>query len=56
MKKGNLVKFIEWNDPHKDKVGVVLRVSRGRTWDILVHLPETNEKTFRLARHLELIK
>ncbi len=53
MKKGNLVKFIEWNDPHKDKVGVVLRVSH---WDIWVHLPETNEKTWRLARHLELVK
>ena len=54
MKKGSLVKFIEWNDPHKDKVGVVLRVSH---WgDILVHLPEVNEKTYRLARHLELVK
>jgi len=54
MKKGSLVKFIEWNDPHKDKVGVVLRVSH---WgDIWVHLPETNEKTYRLARHLELVK
>jgi len=53
MKIGNLVKFIEWNDPYKDKVGVVLRVSQ---WDIWVHLPETNEKTWRLSRHLELVK
>ena len=53
MKKGNIVKFIEWNDPHKDNVGVVLRVIH---WYIWVHLPETNEKTWRLARHLELVK
>ncbi len=53
MKIGNLVKFIEWNDPYKDKVGVVLRVSQ---WDIWVHLPETNEKIWRLSRHLELVK
>jgi len=53
MKIGSLVKFIEWNDPHKDKVGVVLRVNH---WDVLVHLPDTNEKTWRLARHLELVK
>ena len=52
MKKGSLVKFIEWNDPHKGSIGVVLRVSG---WDIWVHLPETNEKAFRLARHLELV-
>ena len=53
MKKGNLVKFIEWNDPHKGKVGVVLLV---RQWDVLVHLPDTNEKICRLPRHLELVK
>jgi len=53
MKIGNLVKFIEWNDPHKGKVGVILLV---RQWDVLVHLPDTNEKTWRLARHLEVVK
>ena len=54
MKIGSLVKFIEWNDPHRGSIGVVLRVSH---WgDILVHLPEVNEKTYRFARHLELVK
>ena len=53
MKIGSLVKFIEWNDPHKDKVGVVLRVNH---WDVLVHLPDTNEKICRLPRHLGLVK
>jgi hypothetical protein len=53
MKKGNLVKFIEWNDPHKGKVGIVLRVN---PWDVWVNLPETNELVLRLSRHLELVK
>jgi len=53
MKKGNLVKFIEWNDPYKGKVGVVLQV---RDFDAWVYLPETNEKRWRIVRHLELVK
>ena len=53
MEKGNLVKFIDFTDPQYDKVAVVLQVWQ---WDVQVHVPETNEKTWRLARHLELVK
>jgi len=53
MKKGSLVKFTEWNDPCKGKVGVVLQV---RDFDAWVYLPETNEKRWRLVRNLELVK
>ena len=53
MKKGSLVKFIEWNDPFKGKVGVVLLAL---DFDALVYLPETNEKRWRMVRHLELVK
>ena len=50
MEKGNLVKFIDWNDTHYDKVKLVYKVWQWE--DILVHVPETNEKMWRLARHL----
>ena len=53
MKIGSLVKFIEWNDPYKGKVGVVLQI---RSFDTLVHIPDTNEKICRLPRHLELVR
>ena len=53
MKIGNLVKFIEWNDPHKDKLGIVTMVDR---WYVQVCVVETNEKMWRFARHLELVK
>ena len=54
MKIGDVVKFIAWNDTaYKDKLGIVLHI---RSYDILVHIPETNEKMWRLARHLELVK
>ena len=48
MKKGNLVKFIEWNDPHKDKVGVVLRVDNGMSWFTF------QKQTRRYAAHATL--
>ena len=53
MKKGSLVKFIEWNDPYKGKVGVV---TKARDFDVWVYLPETNERRWRLVRNLELVK
>ena len=53
MKIGSLVKFIEWNDPHAGKFGIVTLVG---IYDIQVCVPETNEKTWRLVRHLELVE
>ena len=51
MKIGSLVKFIEWDDPYAGKFGIVTLVG---LWDIQVRVPETNEKIWRLVRHLDL--
>ena len=53
MKKGDIVKFVGWNDPHKDKLGIITMVN---PLDIQVHIPEINERICRLRRHLELVK
>ena len=53
MKIGNLVRFVGRDDPYKDKLGVITLVDR---WDVQVRIPETNEKIWRLSRHLELVK
>ena len=53
MKIGNLVKFIEWDDPYAGKFGIVTLIG---LWDVQVRVPETNEKIWRLARHLELVE
>ena len=53
MKIGSLVKVIEWDDPYAGKFGIVTLVG---LWDIQVRVPETNEKIWRLVRHLELVE
>ena len=53
MKIGSLVKFIEWDDPYAGKFGIVTLIG---LWDVQVRVPETNEKIWRLARHLELVE